>query len=159
MRGRILYDFSGSSCEGYALQFRQVTELDSGEGKVALSDLRTTTWEEGDGKSFRFNSQNYMDRADRATRSTASAERATSSVAVKLSKPEDKKFDVGTGGVSDRAHAPLIEAARAGKTLLKGRGLRRLRVRREDLSLAAVIGSRSAEPDKPADAAAATGGV
>ena len=28
VRGRIVYDFSGSSCEGYALQFRQVTELD-----------------------------------------------------------------------------------------------------------------------------------
>src|SRR5262245_55276649 len=57
VRGRIVYDFSGSACEGYALQFRQVTELDSGEGKVALSDLRTTTWEEAEGKSFRFKSQ------------------------------------------------------------------------------------------------------
>jgi len=37
VRGRILYDFSGSACEGYALQFRQVTELDTGEGKLALS--------------------------------------------------------------------------------------------------------------------------
>ena len=61
VRGRIVYDFSGSACEGYALNFRQVTELDSGEGKVALSDLRTATWEEGEGKSFRFKSQNYMD--------------------------------------------------------------------------------------------------
>src|SRR6516162_405598 len=39
-RGRILYDFSGNACEGYALQFRQVSELDNGEGKVTLSDLR-----------------------------------------------------------------------------------------------------------------------
>ena len=31
-RGRILYDFSGNACEGYALQFRQVSELDNGEG-------------------------------------------------------------------------------------------------------------------------------
>ena len=54
VRGRIVYDFSGSACEGYALNFRQVTELDNGEGKVALSDLRTATWEEGEGKSFRF---------------------------------------------------------------------------------------------------------
>ena len=61
VRGRIVYDFSGSSCDGYALKFRQVTELDSGEGKVALSDLRTSTWEEGEGKSFRFTSENYMD--------------------------------------------------------------------------------------------------
>jgi len=43
-RGRILYDFSGSLCEGYTLEFRQVSELDNGEGKVTLSDLRSTTW-------------------------------------------------------------------------------------------------------------------
>ena len=32
VRGRILYDFSGNACDGYDLQFRQVSELDSGEG-------------------------------------------------------------------------------------------------------------------------------
>ena len=31
-RGRILYNFSGSACEGYTSEFRQVSELDSGEG-------------------------------------------------------------------------------------------------------------------------------
>jgi hypothetical protein len=59
-RGRILYDFSGSACDGYALQFRQVSELDNGEGKVTLSDLRSTTWEEGAAKKFVFKSQNYL---------------------------------------------------------------------------------------------------
>src|SRR5829696_5946444 len=54
VRGRILYDFSGSACEGYALQFRQVSELDSGEGKVIVCDLRATSWEEGAGKRLRF---------------------------------------------------------------------------------------------------------
>jgi len=38
-RGRILYNFTGSACEGYTSEFRQVSELDSGEGKVTLSDL------------------------------------------------------------------------------------------------------------------------
>ena len=60
VRGRILYDFSGSACDGYALNFRQVSELDSGEGKTALSDLRASTWEEGGAKRFRFNSQNFI---------------------------------------------------------------------------------------------------
>src|ERR1700716_3476928 len=46
-RGRILYDFTGSVCEGYKLEFRQVSELDNGEGKQTLSDLRSTTWEDG----------------------------------------------------------------------------------------------------------------
>ena len=53
-RGRILYNFSGSSCEGYTSEFRQVSELDSGEGKLTLSDLRSTSWEDGAGKSYRF---------------------------------------------------------------------------------------------------------
>src|SRR5215813_5880833 len=56
-RGRILYDFSGNTCDGYALQFRQVSELDNGEGKVTLSDLRSTTWEDGAAKKFIFKSQ------------------------------------------------------------------------------------------------------
>ncbi len=30
VRGRILYDFSGNACDGYALQFRQVSELEPG---------------------------------------------------------------------------------------------------------------------------------
>ena len=58
VRGRILYDFSGSACEGYALQFRQVSEIDTGEGSTLTSDLRATTWEDGAAKTFRFNSQN-----------------------------------------------------------------------------------------------------
>src|ERR1700750_1093091 len=53
-RGRILYNFSGSACEGYTSDFRQVSELDSGEGKTTLSDLRSTSWEEGSGKVYRF---------------------------------------------------------------------------------------------------------
>src|SRR6266852_8195747 len=60
VRGRILYDFSGSACDGYALNFRQVSELDSGEGKTALSDLRASTRKEVGAKRFRFNSQNFI---------------------------------------------------------------------------------------------------
>src|SRR3977135_2198407 len=53
-RGRILYNFSGSACEGYTSEFRQVSEMESGEDKVTLSDLRSTSWEDGAGKSYRF---------------------------------------------------------------------------------------------------------
>src|SRR6185312_762543 len=47
VRGRILYDFSGSACEGYTLDFRQVSQLYPGEGDPVLSDLTSTTWENG----------------------------------------------------------------------------------------------------------------
>src|SRR6187399_2251617 len=66
-RGRILYNFSGSACEGYTSEFRQVSELDSGEGKLTLSDLRSTSWEDGDGKSYRFKIATRTNDADAKT--------------------------------------------------------------------------------------------
>src|SRR3954447_17423036 len=63
-RGRILYNFSGSACEGYTSDFRQVSELDSGEGKTTLSDLRSTSWEDGSGKSYRFKIDTRMNNGD-----------------------------------------------------------------------------------------------
>jgi hypothetical protein len=153
VRGRIVYDFSGSSCEGYALQFRQVTELDSGEGKVALSDLRTTTWEEGAGKSFRFKSQNYMNQ-EQIGEVDGSADREKSGVAVKLSKPETRKFEAG-GVVFPTEHMRLlIEAAQAGKTLLEVDVYDGSESGQKIYHSLSVIGHR-VEPDKTLDDAAA----
>lgn len=55
-RGRIAFDFSGDACDGYALSFRQVTELTS-EGGPRVIDARTTSFEEGDAKSYRFKTE------------------------------------------------------------------------------------------------------
>src|SRR5690349_1564505 len=63
-RGRILYNFSGSACEGYTSEFRQVSELEIGEGKTMLSDLRSTSWEDGDGKSYRFKIDSRTNESD-----------------------------------------------------------------------------------------------
>lgn len=119
VRGRILYDFAGNACEGYALQFRQVSEIDSGEGKVALSDLRAVTWEEGDAKSFRFNSENKVnERVVDTVDGTAGRESA--GVTVKLVKPGSKSFDLDAKIAFPTEHVRrVIEAAEAGKTLLE----------------------------------------
>ncbi len=119
VRGRILYDFSGNACEGYALQFRQVSELNSGEGKVAISDLRATSWEEGQAKRLRFHSQNYFDDRLRDT-VDGEAQRGEGGVAVKLTKPGDKNVDLKTEVVFPTEHVRrIIGAAREGKTLLQ----------------------------------------
>jgi len=119
VRGRILYDFSGSVCEGYALQFRQVSELDSGEGKVTVSDLRATSWEEGAAKRLRFHSQNFFDQQLRET-VDGQAERDNDSVAVQLTQPDGKSFDLKPDVVFPTEHVRrIIAAARDGKTLLE----------------------------------------
>ena len=119
VRGRILYDFSGSACEGYALQFRQVSQIDTGEGKIMMSDLRAATWEEGAAKSFRFNSQNFVDEKLVDT-VDGKAERRSAGVGVSLTKPADKTFSLEAGVIFPTEHMRrIIEAARGGKSVLE----------------------------------------
>jgi hypothetical protein len=118
IRGRILYDFDGSACAGYSLEFRQFSELDTGEGKVSTSDLRSTTWEGADAKSYKFTSenrvnQNVVDSVD------GNAEHGAGATAVSLSKPVEKKLDLDAGVVFPTQHmVRAIAAARSGKSLL-----------------------------------------
>jgi hypothetical protein len=120
VRGRILYDFSGSQCEGYALQFRQVSEIDAGEGVRMMTDMRATTWEDAAAKMFRFNSQNYVDQNLKSA-VDGRAEREAAKAIVNLNKPEAKKVGIDTEVMFPTDHMRrIIAAAREGKTLLQG---------------------------------------
>ena len=155
VRGRILYDFAGSACEGYALQFRQVSEIDNGEGKVALSDLQATTWEDGDAKSFRFNSQNTVN--DRVVDSVnGNAQRGSSEVEVKLTKPKAKTVDLVSKIVFPTEHMRrIIDAAKEGKTLLELPVYDGSENGEKTYSTLTVIGHEIAPDEKKPDDAAA----
>ncbi|MGB6750499.1 MAG: cell envelope integrity EipB family protein [Xanthobacteraceae bacterium] len=116
--GRIVYDFGGNACQGYSLDFRQVSELDTGEGKVSTSDLRSTTWEGADAKSFKFTSQNFVDQ-NLVDTVDGHAEHDATKTAVDLDKPEQKNLNLDSGVVFPTQHMiRAIQAARAGKTIL-----------------------------------------
>jgi phage FluMu protein gp41 len=119
VRGRILYDFSGSACEGYKLQFRQVSELGSGEGKVSFSDVRSTTWEDASAQEFRFNSESLFN--ERATQSVVGhAAREESAIDVRLTKPKKHNFSAPARAVFPTEHLRrIIAAAREGKGILE----------------------------------------
>ena len=118
-RGRILYNFSGSACEGYTSEFRQVSELNSGEGKMTLSDLRSTSWEDGAGKSYRFKIDTRMNDSD-ASPVDGVAERSGDHITVKLKQPVAKTFNLEGSIVfpTEQIHK-IIDAARAGKSVLE----------------------------------------
>ncbi len=151
VRGRILYDFSGNACEGYQLQFRQVSELDSGEGQPALSDLRSTTWEDGEAKKFRFNSENLLNE-QRTDIVDGQAERNAKTVGISLSKPKEKTLTVPVGAVFPTEHMRrIIAAAREGKSVLEFPVYDGSETGEKLYNTLTVIGRPIAPGEKPAD--------
>jgi hypothetical protein len=118
-RGRILYNFSGNSCEGYTSEFRQVSQLEVGEGKSMLSDLRSSSWEDGDGKSYRFKVDSRTNDSDPSS-VDGIAERSGDHITVKLKQPEAKTFTLDGATVFPTEQIQrIIAAAKDGKSLLE----------------------------------------
>lgn len=118
-RGRILYNFSGNACEGYTSEFRQVSELEVGEDKTMLSDLRSTSWEDGAGKSYHFKIESRNNDAV-SNPVDGVAERTGDHITVKLKQPENKTFTIDGSTVFPTEQIQrIIAAAREGKSLLE----------------------------------------
>ncbi len=117
-RGRILYNFTGSACEGFSTDFRQVSELEVGEDRSILSDLRSTTWEDADGKTYRFKVDTQTN--DSTTEVDGIAERSDKGITVKLKKPATKTFTIDGATVFPTEQVRrIVEAAKDGKSLLE----------------------------------------
>jgi hypothetical protein len=118
-RGRILYSFSGNACDGYTSEFRQVSELEVGEGKMTLSDLRSTSWEDGAGKSYRFKIDSRMNEGA-SSPIDGIAERTGDQITVKLTQPEAKTFTLDGATVFPTEQIQrIIAAAKEGKSILE----------------------------------------
>jgi hypothetical protein len=120
--GRIGIEFTGSACDGYATNFRQATTISDGEGQTRLSDLRSTSFEGGDGRSLRFKSESRVN--ERTTRLTdGTAERASDGgLSIDLREPKRSKLDVDGEAVFPTDHMlRLIAAAKAGERIMEVR--------------------------------------
>lgn len=119
-RGRIAFDFTGDACEGYALSFRQVTQLNSSEAGPRTIDARTTSFEAGDGASYRFKTESTAGGAPDVVDGTA--EKSGSGFQVKLRAPKAEIHREDSDALFPNAQMKaVIEAAKAGKSTLSVR--------------------------------------
>ena len=129
-QGRMAFDFTGSPCEGYTTNFRQVLELSGEDGTPRVSDLRYSTFEDGidkspsqlginpDGaaQSYHFN---YVNRQNNAVQLVINgfAERAgQNKLAVSLTAPKEGHYEAdGTILFPTEHQIKILEAARRGE--------------------------------------------
>ena len=119
LSGRMVYELTGSACEGYTQTMRFVTRMTSQEGETSINDLRSSTFEDADIRNFKFSSSQYRD--DQLAEQTAGdAMRAAGDDATKveLTKPKKLSLDVPASALFPVQHSiALLVAARAGKSI------------------------------------------
>lgn len=120
LSGRMVYELTGSTCEGYTQNMRFVTRSSNSEGSDTLNDLRTSSWEDADGKRLRFSSTQYQNEAvAEASQGDASRSAKGDDVKVELTRPAKKKVSLPANMYFPmQQSAAIIEAAKAGKTLI-----------------------------------------
>ncbi len=119
-KGRIAFEFTGDACEGYALSFRQVTQLGTEAGPRVV-DARTTSFEAGDGASYRFKTESSSGGAKPET-VDGTAEKAGGGYEVKLRQPKAETHREATDALFPNAQMKaVIQAARAGRNTLNVR--------------------------------------
>lgn len=119
MSGRMVYEFSGSACEGYTTKFRFVTQTETGETS-RLTDQQTTTFEDIRRHIFRFDTRSYVDQAlDYTTRGEAAVE--DGEVKVDLDEPAREAFGLGKALFPTEHMLELIERATKGDRFYESR--------------------------------------
>lgn len=114
LRGRMVYEFNGSPCEGYTVNFRLVSQIDTGE-TTRLTDQQTTTFEDGGGKTFSFVTKSFTDQAlDRELKGTATREQE--GLNVEIDKPEKNSLELRKTQFPTQHLVELIGKANTGET-------------------------------------------
>ena len=118
--GRIVFDFTGSPCEGYVQNFRQVTEMQPAEGPTRISDIHSATFEDADGRNFEFKTETKID-SGAAEQTDGKAQRnAGGPLLVSLAKPKHHRFELERDAVFPTEHLRrILEAAKAGQKILE----------------------------------------
>lgn len=119
VNGRIVYEITGSACEGYTQNMRFVSLTSNQEGTQQQTDLRTSSWEAVPSRKLRFSTSNYQNEV-LSEQSRGMAQRADPGrpVTVELAKPEKKSFEIGPGALFPIEHSmALLDAARKGKSV------------------------------------------
>jgi EipB-like len=119
MTGRMVYELTGSACDGYTQTMRFVTRATSQDGGNSVNDMRSTSFEEGGGKSLRFTFNQYRDDKLSET-TTGDAKRETDTIKVDLEKPKRTTLQLKPDVMFPIQHSiRLLEAAQRDETVLQ----------------------------------------
>lgn len=119
VRGRMVYEFSGSACKGFNTQFRFVTRIDVGDG-VRVTDQRSTTFEDVAAGKFRFENKSFTDdQLDKDVKGAAAE--ADGKVKIELTGPDKRDIELADSRFPAEHMLEVIARARKGERVFESR--------------------------------------
>jgi hypothetical protein len=146
--GLIAYEFRGSACEGYTSNFRQMTQMDRGEGDPISIEVSASAFEDAEGKTMRFHveskgAQQTPPIAGVATRG------AGDDMLVELTKPASKSLHFGHEVLFPTQHIErLIEAAKNGGGAIQARVYDGSDTGAKIYATMAIVGKEAVDPSE-----------
>jgi hypothetical protein len=157
--GLIAYEFRGSSCTGYTSNFRQMTEMERSEGDPVSMQVNATSFEDGTGKSMRFQVESHGARDTPPVAGTATRG-GDDDLQVVLTKPKAQTLDFGHEVLFPTQHIErLIEAAKHGGGPMQARVYDGSDTGAKTFATMSVIGKEATKPGEDTDAATALSGI
>jgi len=145
--GLIAYEFRGSACEGYASNFRQVTQLQRNEGDPISSEVSSITYEDGAGKALRFEIEGKTSATEDPPISGSAARADSGATTVDLAKPSEAKLNIGKDILFPTQHIErIIETAKANGGPLQARVYDGSDTGKKVFSTLTVIGRAATSP-------------
>ncbi len=115
VRGRMVFEVTGSPCNGYTQNMRMITRITDQRGKQTLSDIRSSTWENTSGGRFSFSSSQYFDQAlQEAVSGSAKRNVKNNNIHVQIKEPGAAALDLPGDVLFPTQHSlAILRAARA----------------------------------------------
>ncbi len=118
LSGLMVYEFTGSACEGYSVSFRFVTEFQDTAGGARVTDLRASSFEDPKALSFQFLSKTFINQK-LVENTRGKAQRNSDASKVELEEPETRELSIARETMFPTEHLhKIIESAQAGNNFV-----------------------------------------
>lgn len=119
MRGRMVYEFNGSECDGYTTNFRFVTRINTGD-QVRVTDQQSMTFEDIASGQFHFETKSFTDdKLDKDVSGAASE--VDGKVAIELMQPQPREVELASSRFPASHMKEVIGNAQSGKRMFEAR--------------------------------------
>ncbi|MDZ4789747.1 MAG: cell envelope integrity EipB family protein [Hyphomicrobiales bacterium] len=119
--GFLSIEFTGSVCEGFVQSTQLVTSTVDWNGREVLTDMRSSSWEDGTGEKFHFRSKRFVNQQEsEVIEGDAARDAKKKSIQIAMKSPAYNRLKIGGGAMFPTQHSiAVLEAANRGQFTLQ----------------------------------------